>query len=110
MANVAVVITFLYAAVSLVGGILGIVNKGSTISLVAGGAAAVLLALGAWLGQAGKTWGFVLALVVCVALVGRFLPGFLGDVAHKVWPHGVMAALGIVTAAVLVLGIVAMRR
>jgi uncharacterized membrane protein (UPF0136 family) len=109
MTNVAIAITFLYAAVSLLGGILGIM-KGSTVSLVAGGAAAVLLAAGAWFGQAGKTWGLVLALVVCVALVGRFLPGFLKNMSENVWPAGVMAVLGIVTAVVLVLGILAMRR
>ncbi len=109
MAKLAISITFIYAAVSLVGGIIGIA-KGSPISLVAGGIAAVLLTAGAWYGLAGKLWGPILALVVCVALIGRFLPKFLPDMSGMVWPHGVMAILGIVTAVFLVLGILAMRR
>lgn len=109
MVKIAITITFLYAAVSLVGGIVGF-TKGSAVSLIAGGAAAVLLAVGAWFGQAGKTWGLVLALVVSIALIGRFLPGFLKDMAGNLWPAGVMAVLGVVTAVVLVLGILAARQ
>jgi uncharacterized membrane protein (UPF0136 family) len=107
MVHLAGVFALLYAAVSLVGGVLGAL-KGSTVSVVAGGAAAVLLAVGGWLTLKEKGWAPILVLVVSLALIGRFLPTYLKT--SVVWPHLVMAVLGAVAAVLSVLAILAMRR
>ncbi len=109
MTKMAFPFTLLYAVVCAVGGVLGYVNKQSSASLIAGLASAALLALGAVMGCRGKLWGPIVALVVSVALVGRFAKGAFGSPV-QIWPAGVMVVLGLATAILLVLAIVAIRR
>ncbi len=72
-AKIAAVLAALYGLVSIAGGTLGYVNKGSVPSLVAGGIAGVLLLLCA-AGTARKpAWALLGAAVIATALVGRFL-------------------------------------
>jgi uncharacterized membrane protein (UPF0136 family) len=97
----------LYAAVSLVGGIQGYAVKGSVPSIVAGVAAGILLGGGGWLALQGRAWAAIVVGVVSLALVGRFLPGFLRT--HGIWPALVMAALGVATLALSVAALLARR-
>jgi uncharacterized membrane protein (UPF0136 family) len=109
MYKLAILVTAAYAALGLLGGILGYVNKGSTASLLAGGCAALLLAFGAWVAWQGRSWGMILALVVCLALIGRFLPTYLKD-TQNVWPALVMVAGGVLTAVLLAVGLATVRK
>jgi uncharacterized membrane protein (UPF0136 family) len=109
MHKLAIFVTAAYAALSLLGGILGYVNKGSTVSLIAGACAAILLALGAWVAWQGRSWGMILALVVCLGLIGRFLPVYLKD-TQSIWPSLVMAACGVLTAVLLAVGLATVRK
>src|SRR6187402_3595170 len=84
-------ITFVLAAIA------GIKAK-SRASLFAGGISGILLVVStimAWKRDKdiGTNWGYVLALVVSVALLGRFLPAFLKT--KKLYPAGIMAVLSI---------------
>jgi uncharacterized membrane protein (UPF0136 family) len=71
---IAVVVTALYGIVCLVGGILGYVRADSMASLVAGGISGVLLLLcaaGIFFLPAVSLGG---AIIIAVALLGRFVP------------------------------------
>jgi uncharacterized membrane protein (UPF0136 family) len=68
---VAAAATGLYGLVSITGGILGYM-KGSTVSLVAGGIAGVLLILAAVGISRWPTASLIVALILALLLVGRF--------------------------------------
>jgi uncharacterized membrane protein (UPF0136 family) len=68
---IAVVVTALYGLVSLVGGVMGFM-KGSTASLIAGGIAGVLLLLCAFGITRLPVWSLAGAIVISLALLGRF--------------------------------------
>lgn len=78
-------------------------EKHSTISLVAGGAAAVLTVLGVWLSQRNALLGYGLAALVALLLIGRFLPTFLKDTA-KLYPAGLMAGVSLLVLGCLIVG------
>jgi uncharacterized membrane protein (UPF0136 family) len=74
MHYVAAGFTALYGLVSIVGGLMGYLNKGSTASLIAAGVAGVLLllcAVGVFL-AAWPVASLIGAIIVSLALVGRF--------------------------------------
>jgi uncharacterized membrane protein (UPF0136 family) len=76
---IAMGITALYGVVSLAGGILGYVRADSVASLVAGGIAGVLLLLcaaGVFYVPAVSLSG---AIVIAVALLGRFVPSLVQE-------------------------------
>ena len=100
MAILAIVSSFVCAAVSIVGGYLGYANKQSLGSLIGG----LLMAFGGVMGLQGKTWGLVVVLLACVALVGRFLPVYLNDTSNY-WPALTMVILGVATAVLVALGL-----
>jgi uncharacterized membrane protein (UPF0136 family) len=74
----ALVLAALYGLTSLIGGIIGYVSKGSVPSIVAGSISGVLLLLCA----AAMSWypiaSLVGALIVSLALTGRFAPKAFG--------------------------------
>jgi len=109
MTRYAFLFTYLFAAVSACGGVLGFV-AGSPVSLYAGVGAAILLALGAYLGSRGKVPGAILALVVSVLLAGRFFKTGVLESPIQIWPATTMVVLGVVAAALLALAIRNLRR
>jgi len=91
MTKTGLVLAWLLAAASAVGGVLGYVQAGSTASLIAGTVAGGLLAVGA-LGAARGRMGFrILAIAVALALLARFLPVYFRK--PQLWPAMVMIAL-----------------
>ena len=64
----------LYGLISLSGGALGFINKGSMPSLLAGGACGILLLLSAGAVFYRPTWGFIMGIVVSAYLMYN-LPG-----------------------------------
>jgi uncharacterized membrane protein (UPF0136 family) len=69
---VAAIAAVVYGLISLAGGVLGFVNKGSRPSLIAGGSsglALILFGTAMWLAH---PWGAIGAIVLTFLLVGRF--------------------------------------
>ena len=101
----------LFGFVSIVLGVLGYVRAKSVASLYAGGLSGIMLAAAAFMAarRAPKedllNWGYLLCLVLSVALLGRFLPAFLKS--KKFYPAGIMAVLGVLG---VVAGILALMK
>src|SRR5450432_2081045 len=88
---------FIFAALTVAGGILGYVNKRSNASLVAGGISGALLLAAALFINTKLNGALILGLLVSVLLAGRFIPNFMEKKA--LIPGGLMSllsALGIV--------------
>ena len=79
---IAAALTALYGVISIVGGYIGFTTKGSNASLIAGGIAGVLLLLCA-AGVFGKPgWSLGGALVISLALAGRFVGVLMQNREH----------------------------
>jgi uncharacterized membrane protein (UPF0136 family) len=61
-----------YGLISIIGGLIGYINKGSKPSLIAGGISGLLLLLCHFGIHHGQTWGLIGALIIPLLLVGRF--------------------------------------
>jgi uncharacterized membrane protein (UPF0136 family) len=68
----AITVTALYGIVSLVGGTIGYINKGSIASIVAGGIAGVLLLICAVGVPRLPAWSLGGAMLIALLLAGRF--------------------------------------
>ncbi len=85
---------FVFGGLTIVGGIMGLVKKGSYISLVAGGLCGVLLLISAlWLKTKPQN-GLILGAVVSLVLAGQFIPAFIKK--FNWMPAGLMAVLSVV--------------
>lgn len=93
---------FVFAALTIAGGVMGFVKAGSMASIIAGGVSGLLIVVAAVLLKSNVVAGLVLGGVVSLALVGRFAPAFLST--GKFMPAGLMAILSVIA---LVLTIVA---
>lgn len=86
-------ILWVYGAITALVGVSAFISKKSLISLIAGVVAgAILIGAGALL-RSGKEWAFWLGVVVTIALLGRFAPGFFRT--QDIWPGGAMTILSI---------------
>ena len=98
-----------FGVVSIVLGILGYVRAKSVASLYAGGLSGILLAASSMMALRRSdspdlfNFGYLICLILSVALLGRFLPSFLKT--KKFYPAGIMAVLSVlgVVAGVLAL-------
>jgi uncharacterized membrane protein (UPF0136 family) len=68
----------LYGLVALIGGVIGFVSAGSLASLIAGGLSGLVLLASSALAFRGSRVALIVALVVSLALVGRFASTFGG--------------------------------
>jgi uncharacterized membrane protein (UPF0136 family) len=94
---------YVFAALTIGGGVMGFVKAKSRASLIAGSVSGGLLLAAGWLVQSAHAMpGFILGGLVSLALVGRFAPAYRKQ--HKFFPAGLMAVLGITGIAVAVLG------
>src|SRR6266550_6043017 len=90
-----------FGVLTIVGGIIGSVSKGSVPSIVAGSISGILLLAAAFLLPQHHTAGLVLALIVSLLLAAQFVPKFFAT--WKMMPAGMMSilsVLGIVAAVV----------
>lgn len=99
-----------FGAISILLGILGYVRAKSVASLYAGGLSGIALAASAAIAarkehSGGVNYGYIVALVVSILLLGRFLPVFLKS--KKFYPAGIMAVLSVLG---VVAGILALMR
>jgi uncharacterized membrane protein (UPF0136 family) len=79
--------------VMIAGGIIGFVKARSVASLIAGGISGLLLILSSLLFAVRLQAGLVIALVVCLALAGRFVPALFRG---KLMPAGYVAPLALI--------------
>lgn len=88
-----------FGVVSIVLGILGYVRAKSVASLYAGGLSGILLAASSVMALRREAkpdlfnFGYLICLILSVALLGRFLPLFLKS--KKIYPGGIMAILSV---------------
>lgn len=93
--SAATVMTFIYGALSLVGGIIGFVQAGSKMSLISGVVTGVLLLIaGVGLIQA-QGWALGIAIAVSVLLVIVFIGRLVKT--RKFMPAGLMVTAGVAT-------------
>lgn len=90
-----------YGIITLLGGIHGYLSKGSVPSLAAGTLLGILLLAGARGMRRKAPWGWWISALAVVLLVGRFAPAFTRS--GQIYPHGMMAALGIWVIGVLLI-------
>ena len=84
----------IFGLLTIIGGVMGYVKAGSAASLIAGSICGVLLLIAAFLLPGYLTPGLILALVVSLALAGRFLPAFI-KTGHLM-PAGLMSVLSVI--------------
>jgi uncharacterized membrane protein (UPF0136 family) len=89
----------IFGVLTIVGGLIGYVSKGSVPSIVAGSITGVLLLVGAFLLPNHAVAGLATTLIVSLLLAGQFVPKFIQT--GKAMPAGMMSILsviGIITA------------
>jgi uncharacterized membrane protein (UPF0136 family) len=101
MIGAAKIYFIVFGVLTVVGGIIGYVSKGSVPSIVAGSVAGILLLVGALLLPNHLLAGLAIELIVSLLLAGQFVPKFIQT--GKAMPAGMMSILsviGIITAIV----------
>ena len=87
--------TFIYAVLAIVGGIIGYQQAGSKPSLISGIITGILLLIGGVGLLQGQGWGLWLALAITLLLVIVFIVRLFKT--RKFMPAGLMVAVGIGT-------------
>lgn len=105
--NLSIVAAFAYGILSIVGGIIGYIQATSMVSLLSGSISGFLLIIAAYFQLQGQTWGSILAVLVTAVLVVFF--AFRLAKTRKFMPAGLMTILGMLTLAVMLNQIVALR-
>jgi uncharacterized membrane protein (UPF0136 family) len=101
--SAATIMTLLYGALAIVGGIIGFKQANSTASLISGlGTGIGLLIAGGGLLQ-GQPWGLWLAIALTLLLVIVFIGRLVKT--RKFMPAGLMVVVGVVTLIGLMTGL-----
>jgi uncharacterized membrane protein (UPF0136 family) len=83
-----------FGLLTIVGGVIGYVKAGSTISIIAGSVSGILLIVAAYLLSGNLALGLALAGIVSILLAGRFVPAFI-KTGHLM-PAGLMSVLSVI--------------
>ncbi len=94
-----VIVTAIFGAFVVFGGVMGYVKAASKASLIAGSITGGLLLLSAFLIARGISAGAVLGIVVSLLLIGQFGPSLLKK--FKIMPNLLVVVLGIITVGTL---------
>jgi uncharacterized membrane protein (UPF0136 family) len=93
-----------YAVLLAVGGVIGYLKAGSRPSLIAGLLSALVALVALALSARNNRWGFLLGLLLSVALVVLF--GYrYGVKTRKFMPSGLLAVTSLIVVAVMLLGL-----
>jgi uncharacterized membrane protein (UPF0136 family) len=96
----------LYGLLNIVLGLLA--YSKSPVSLYAGGGAGLVAIIAALIAKSNPKVGYVLGALVCIALLGRFLPKILKE--FQLYPGFVIVAASAVMLVLLIVGHFAARR
>jgi uncharacterized membrane protein (UPF0136 family) len=83
-----------FGILTMIGGLIGYLKAGSSISLVSGSIAGLLLLLAAFLLPTQFGAGLAIALIVSVLLAGRFIPHLIKS--GKIMPDAMMSVLSVI--------------
>jgi uncharacterized membrane protein (UPF0136 family) len=83
----------IFGILTIAGGTIGYVSKGSMPSIIAGTIAGILLLVAAFLRPAHSTFALIIALVVSLLLAAQFVPKFFAT--WKMMPAGMMSILSV---------------
>jgi len=83
-----------FGVLTIVGGIIGYVSKGSVPSIIAGSISGILLLVAALLLPNHVVAGLALALIIALLLAGQFVPKFIQT--GKAMPAGMMSILSVI--------------
>jgi len=81
----------IFGVLTILGGIMGYVKAGSTISIIAGSISGILLIIAAFLLPEHRMFGVILGLLVSLLLAGQFVPKFVRT--GRIMPAGMMTIL-----------------
>ena len=84
----------IFGLLTIVGGVIGYVKAGSTVSIVAGAISGIALIVAAMLLPGNVVLGLAIAGLVSILLAGRFIPAFMKTGA--VMPAGLMSLLSVI--------------
>jgi uncharacterized membrane protein (UPF0136 family) len=84
----------IFGLLTIVGGIIGYMKAGSTISIIAGSISGIALIVAAFLLPGNPALGLAIAGLVSILLAGRFIPAFMTTGA--VMPAGLMSILSVI--------------
>ena len=91
-----------YGVLNIVLGILGSL-KGSVQSLIFGGAAGLLVLACVWISMTKPRVGYIIAMVIALAVGGRFLMQWMKDLS-VFYPNGLIALASIATIIAMLAG------
>jgi uncharacterized membrane protein (UPF0136 family) len=94
MIGAAKIYFIIFGVLTIVGGIIGYVSKGSVPSIIAGSIAGLLILLGAFLLPNHVVAGLAIELIVSLVLAGQFIPKFIQT--GKAMPAGMMSILSVI--------------
>jgi uncharacterized membrane protein (UPF0136 family) len=94
MIGAAKIYFIVFGLLTILGGIIGYVSKGSVPSIVAGSVAGILLLVGALLLPNHLLAGLAIELIVSLLLAGQFVPKFIQT--GKAMPAGMMSILSVI--------------
>jgi len=83
-----------FGLLTIAGGIMGYVSKGSMPSIIAGSVSGILLLVAAFILPTHAALGLALAAIVSVLLAGRFVPAFIKT--GSLMPAGMMSVLSVI--------------
>ena len=95
---------FIFGVLTLVGGVMGYVSKGSNASLIAGGASGLLLIAAAVLIATKVQPALLLGLLISLALAGHFTQTYLKKGGFM--PAGMMIGLSVIGIILTVLALI----
>jgi uncharacterized membrane protein (UPF0136 family) len=94
MIGAAKIYFIIFGALTILGGVIGYVSKGSVPSIIAGSVAGVFLLIGAFLLPNHIVAGLAIELFVSLLLAGQFVPKFIQT--GKAMPAGMMSILSVI--------------
>ena len=94
MVGAAKIYFILFGGLTILGGIIGYVSKGSVPSIIAGSISGILLLVAALLLPNHLIAGLALALIISLLLAGQFVPKFVQT--GKAMPAGMMSILSVI--------------
>ena len=84
----------IFGLLTIVGGVIGYVKAGSTVSIIAGSISGIALIGAAFLLPGNPALALAIAGLVSILLAGRFIPAFMKTGA--VMPAGLMSILSVI--------------